>query len=210
MTQWKATLETAVSCRPEHLSVYSLSVDEGSLFHRELEAGRFTAPDDDTAADMYEYAAAMLAVAGYRRYEISNFALPGFECRHNLNYWERGEYLGLGPAAWSFMRGRRYYNVADCGEYARRMATGISAAAGSDIPGQEQASRETLLLSLRTMNGLDLARYRREFGFPISQRLETAMVPLREAGLLQVKDGRATLSERGILLSNEVLSRLSP
>jgi oxygen-independent coproporphyrinogen-3 oxidase len=158
---------------------------------------------------MYECAAAMLAGAGYRRYEISNFALPGSECRHNLNYWDRGEYLGLGPAAWSFMRGRRYYNVADCEEYARRMTSGISAAAGSDMPGLEQASRETLLLSLRTTKGLDLARYRREYGIDLSQRLEAAMVPLREAGLLQVHDGKAALSERGILLSNEALLRLS-
>lgn len=209
LQQWKTTLETAVLCRPEHLSVYSLSVDEGSLFKQELEAGRFSPPDDDLAADMYESAAAMLADAGYRRYEISNFALPGSECRHNLNYWERGEYLGFGPAAWSFMQGRRYYNIADCGEYARRMASGISAVAGSDIPGQEQASRETLLLSLRTAKGLDLARYRHEYGIHMSQRLEAALVPLREAGLLQVRDGRATLSERGVLLSNEAISRLS-
>jgi oxygen-independent coproporphyrinogen-3 oxidase len=208
-TQWKTTLETAVSCRPEHLSVYSLSIDEGSLFKQELDAGRFTAPDEDTAADMYECSAAMLAGAGYRRYEISNFALPGSECRHNLNYWERGEYLGLGPAAWSYMKGRRYHNIAESDEYARRMASGISAVAGSEVPGQEQASRETLLLSLRTMKGLDLDGYRREYGLRVSQRLEAAMAPLREAGLLQIRDGRATLSERGILLSNEALSRLS-
>jgi len=209
MQQWKATLETTILHRPEHLSVYSLSIDDGSLFKRELEAGRFTAPEDDMAADMYESAAAMLVGAGYRRYEISNFALPGFECRHNLNYWERGEYLGLGPAAWSFVRGRRYYNIADSAEYSRRMAAGVSAVEGSEVPGQEQASRETLMLSLRTMRGLDLDRYRREYGPRTAGRLEAAMVPLQAAGLLQVHDGRVTLSERGILLSNEALSRLS-
>ncbi len=209
MPQWKTTLETAVLCRPEHLSVYSLSIDDGSLFKQEVEAGRFTAPDDDLAADMYECAAEMLSCAGYRRYEISNFSLPGFECRHNLNYWERGEYLGLGPAAWSFLRGRRYHNIADISEYAKRLLSGASAVADSEITLEEQASRETLLLSLRTMKGLDLDRYRREYGPSLSERLETAMAPLREAGLIYVQDGRLMLSERGIMLSNEALSRLS-
>jgi oxygen-independent coproporphyrinogen-3 oxidase len=209
MQQWKATLETAILCRPDHLSVYSLSIDDGSLFKQEVEAGRFTASDDDLAADMYEFAAVVLSRAGYRRYEISNFSLPGFECRHNVNYWERGEYLGLGPAAWSFVRGRRYHNIADISEYAKRIFAGTSAVAESEVPQEEQASRETLLLSLRTMKGLDLDRYRREYGPCMSQRLEAAMVPLREAGLLHVQDGRVTLSERGIMLSNEALSRLS-
>lgn len=209
MAEWKQTLETAVLYRPEHLSVYSLSVDEGSLFQLELEEGRFTAPDDDTAADMYECAFATLAGAGYGRYEISNFALPGSECRHNLNYWDRGEYLGLGPAAWSYKSGRRYHNVADTAEYIRRLSAGISIIAGSEVPGEEQASRETLLLSLRTTKGLDLDRYRREYGFLRAQRLEAAMGPLREAGLLSVRDGRAILSDRGILLANEALLRLS-
>jgi putative oxygen-independent coproporphyrinogen III oxidase len=209
MLQWKATLEAAIHCRPDHLSAYSLSIDDGSLFRQELEAGRFPAPDEDMAADMYECTAAMLARAGYRRYEISNFALPGSECKHNLNYWGRGEYLGLGPAAWSFVRGRRYHNIADSGEYAKRMGAGISALAGSEVPGQEQASRETLLLSLRTMKGLDLDSFRKEYGSVMSQSLEAAMAPLQSAGLILVHDGWATLSERGILLSNEALSRLS-
>jgi oxygen-independent coproporphyrinogen-3 oxidase len=124
MPRWAATLDKAIRYRPEHISAYSLSLDNGSLFKREAEAGRFALPDDDRTADMYEYAAATLARAGYGRYEISNFALPGFECRHNMNYWSRGEYLGIGPGAWSFLSGRRYHTIADTEEYARRLSSG--------------------------------------------------------------------------------------
>ncbi len=209
MTQWEDTLDAAVRCRPEHLSLYSLSLDEGSLFKQKAEAGALMLPDDDMAADMYEYAAAMLGRAGYRRYEISNFAMPGFECRHNMNYWERGEYLGLGPGAWSFILGRRYHNITDTGEYARGLAEGISVVVDSERPGPEQASRETILLSLRTMKGIDLRLYRKEYGPRLSQQLETNMAPLVAAGLLEEKGGRVILTDRGILLSDEALARLS-
>ncbi len=209
MTQWEDTLDAAIGFRPEHLSIYSLSLDEGSLFKQRAEAGALMSPDDDMAADMYEYAAAMLDRAGYRRYEISNFAMPGFECRHNMNYWERGEYLGLGPGAWSFIQGRRYHNIADTGEYARSLAEGISVVVDLEQPGPEQASRETVLLSLRTVKGMDLRRYRKEYGPRLSQQLEANMAPLVAAGLLEEKGGRVILTDRGILLSNEALARLT-
>ncbi len=209
MTQWEDAVDAAIRLRPEHLSIYSLSLDDGSLFKKKAEDGTLSLLDDDLAADMYEYAVALFERSGYRRYEISNFAIPGFECLHNLNYWERGEYLGLGPGAWSFISGRRYHNIADTGEYARRLAGGISVVADSERPGSEQASRETVLLSLRTVKGMDLGRYRKEYGPHLLKRLQTNMAPLVAAGLLEEKEGRVILTDRGILLSNEALARLS-
>jgi oxygen-independent coproporphyrinogen-3 oxidase len=209
MAQWEDTLKTSIRCRPEHVSVYSLSVDDGSLFHQLFEAGNFECPDDDSAAEMYVYAISILKASGYRRYEISNLSLPGFECRHNKNYWDRGEFLGLGPAAWSFISQRRHYNIADTAEYVRRTAKGISPIADSEQPGPIQASQETLLLSLRTVEGLDLQRYRNEYGDFLLEQLERNIAPLMAAGLLEVNEGRATLTQRGILLANEALVRLS-
>ncbi len=207
--QWVDTLKTSVQYMPEHVSIYSLSLDEGSLFLEIAKTGNFEYPDDDSAAEMYEYAITIFSRAGYRRYEISNLSLPGFECRHNRNYWSRGEYLGLGPGAWSFISPRRYRNIADVAEYARRLARGISPVAESEQAGPEQASRETLFLSLRTAEGLDLQRYQREYGSIFSKKLKENMAPLVAAGLLAVNKGRATLTKRGILLSNEALARLS-
>ena len=108
VTHWEETLDAAIALNPEHVSAYSLSLDEGSQFLREAEAGRLTMPVDEVIAAMYERAVTKLNKEGYERYEISNFTLPGHECRHNMNYWDRGEYLGLGPGAWSFISGRRY------------------------------------------------------------------------------------------------------
>ncbi len=209
MAQWVNTLKTSIRCMPEHISIYSLSLDDGSLFHEMSKTGHFERPDDDSAADMYEYAIETLSRAGYRWYEISNLSLPGFECRHNRTYWSRGEYLGLGPGAWSFISQRRYRNIADAAEYIRRMHDGISPVVEAEQTGPEQASRETVLLSLRTAEGLNLQRYQREYGPIFSERLEENMAPLIAAGLITVTKGRATLTKRGILLSNEALVMLS-
>jgi oxygen-independent coproporphyrinogen-3 oxidase len=209
MSQWEATLDRAKRCRPEHLSVYSLSLDDGSRWKEEAVAGSFALPDDDLAADMYEYAVTALARAGYVRYEISNFALPGRECRHNVNYWVRGEYLGLGPGASSYLSGRRHHTVADTEEYSRRLSAGESTVADAEFPGPEQASREAILLNLRTMKGIDLHRYEKEYGSRYLEKLERNMTPLLKAGLLRISGGRMHLTDRGILLSNEVVSRLS-
>ncbi len=208
MAQWRESLDRAVKLRPEHVAAYSLSLDDGSLFKKQEEAGELALPDDDAVADMYECAATLLGRAGYRRYEISNFSLPGFECRHNMNYWERGEYLGLGPGAWSFHAGRRYRNISDTREYAQRLADGKSVAVDCEMPGPEQSSLETVMLSLRTAKGLDLLRYRHEYGLGFLKRLETNMAPLKVAGLIRVAEGRVMLTDRGILLSNDALSRL--
>ncbi len=132
---------------------------------REAEAGEFALPDEEICAAMYERAVIKLTNAGYGRYEISNFSLPGYECRHNMNYWERGEYLGLGPGAWSFISGKRYANIADtCG-----IRADDSQAAGPQSMSRrpsdpESSARETVLLSLRTTKGLDLCRFEQEFG----------------------------------------------
>ncbi len=206
--QWRETLDLAIGLGPEHLSIYSLSLDEGTAFRRETEAGKRSMPDDDIAADMYEYAVPVLARAGYGRYEISNFSLPNCECRHNMNYWQRGEYLGLGPGAWSFLDGTRTRNIADVNQYIKRLNQGTTVTAESETPDIEQSSRETILLHLRTAKGLDLRQYRIEYGPRLLRNLEASVESLEEACLLRVKEGVLSLTERGILLSNEALSRL--
>jgi oxygen-independent coproporphyrinogen-3 oxidase len=158
---------------------------------------------------MYERAVRKLNNAHYERYEISNFSLPGFWCRHNMNYWARGEYLGLGPGAWSFISGRRYSNIPDASEYAKRMSDGVSVIDAQETVGRVPSARETILLGLRIMKGLDLLRFEREYGVDLRRRLERNAVPLGDAGLLRVSEGRLMLTERGILLLDEALARLS-
>jgi oxygen-independent coproporphyrinogen-3 oxidase len=207
--EWEETLNAVISMHPEHVSVYSLSLDEGSTFLRDFEAGRFTLPGEEIVAQMYERAALKLRFAGYGRYEISNFSLPGRECRHNVNYWERGEYLGLGPGAWSFLSGQRYANIANIPEYVRRLSGGMKPVDVHECVDASSAAREIVLLGLRTMKGIDLAWFDQEYGHTLLQQLEKNAAPLEQAGLLLVTGGRMKLTDRGILVSDEVFARLA-
>lgn len=207
--QWKETLDKAIILKPEHVSAYSLSIDEGSRFMSEAQAGRFSLPGDEQSAAMYERAVNELGRAGYNRYEISNFSLDGYTCRHNMNYWARGEYLGLGPGAWSFISGRRYHTVADVREYSQLLKAGLSIVQDEEVANFRQAANETVMLGLRMAEGVDLARFERDFGADTSRQLEENATPLQQAGLLENTRGRIRLTGRGFLLANEVLARLA-
>jgi oxygen-independent coproporphyrinogen-3 oxidase len=206
--QWDEALDTANFLKSEHISAYSLSVDEGSRFRKETEAGRFALPGDEQVATQYRHAVKSLGLAGYSRYEISNFSLPGFICRHNMNYWERGEYLGLGPGAWSFISGRRYRTIADVREYSFRTNSGLPVIGEEEAATLRQAANETVMLGLRTVQGVDRVRYEQEFGADAAQRLEKNAAPLKQAGLIEESKGRIRLTERGFLLADEALARL--
>jgi putative oxygen-independent coproporphyrinogen III oxidase len=208
LAQWRESLESAIALGPQHLSVYSLSLDEGSRFHREAAAGRLVLPREELVTAMYEFALKRLGASGYRRYELSNFSLPGFECRHNVNYWERGEYLGLGPAAWSFFRGTRRSNVADVSEYARRISRGMSVIGAHETVSREAAARETIMLGLRAAKGLDLDCFENEYGADFLNDLLRKSGPLRTAELMRLEEGRLVFTDKGFLLSDAVLARL--
>ena len=206
--EWDETLERVISLRPEHVSAYSLSIDEDSHFRRETEAGRFALPGDEQAASMYEQAVNGLGRAGYGRYEISNFSLPGFICRHNMNYWERRKFLGLGPGAWAFLSVKRSHPIADVREYSARMNAGLSVIKSEEVADLRQAANETVMLGLRTVRGVDRVRYEQVFGADTARQLEKNAAPLKEAGLLEELKGRIRLTEKGFLLADEALARL--
>lgn len=206
--QWQKDLDRVRSLAPDHVSVYSLSIDPGSRFGEQADRGGFELPDDESTAALYETACRELEQAGFEHYEISNFASPGFACRHNLNYWDRGEYLGIGPGAWSFIRNTRYRSVADVGEYGKRLLAGESAGEESERIDSGQAASEMVMLALRTSRGLDLEQYKRKFGAEAADRLMMRTEPMELSGLLK-RDGRKIrLTRSGFLVSNEALNRL--
>ncbi|MHB8844126.1 MAG: radical SAM family heme chaperone HemW [Nitrospirota bacterium] len=207
---WQETLESAVSLRPEHLSAYGLSLDEGSVLSHEAAAGRLTMPDDELVADMYSNCIAYLSAMGYRQYEVSNFSLPGHECMHNNNYWTRGEYLGFGPGAWSFIGTRRWANVADMSEYASRIGSGTTAEGTAEVLDRSQEAAEFLLLGLRRTAGIDLGQYRDRAGEDAADALQCRLGELAGAALFRFQGRRLMLTERGLLLSNDALSRILP
>jgi oxygen-independent coproporphyrinogen-3 oxidase len=208
--QWSKTLETAISLNPEHISAYSLSLDEGSQWYLDAKNGRGEPPDDDTSANMYATAMEFLRSRGYHQYEISNFCLPGYECRHNVNYWDRGEYLGLGPGAWSFIGNRRWANIADIDQYISCLKNGITVQDHDkdESVNREQAAREKLFLGLRKTSGVDLADFGSLFGGGALDSVLSRIGDLERDGLVDIQKGSLVLTGRGMLHSNEVLSRI--
>ncbi|HEV8651447.1 MAG TPA: radical SAM family heme chaperone HemW [Actinomycetes bacterium] len=211
---WAASLAAAVGLGPEHLSAYALTIEPATKFGRLVASGRMAGPDEDLLADRYETTCATLAGAGYRHYEVSNWArddprraagpLPARASRHNLTYWRRGAYLGLGAGAHEFTGGVRRWNVPGVPEYLAAVADGRRPTAGQEQLSTAQAAFELLALRLRTADGLDPAEAR-ELGVDPDG---AEVAELRAAGLL-ASGPRVALTEPGMFLHGEVVTRLA-
>jgi len=210
MQQWRDTLDRALDLRPEHLSLYSLIIEEGTPFHTWAYEGRITPGDEDLCADMYEYADERLHLAGYENYEISNWALSGHHSKHNLTYWQNLPYIGMGAGAYSTFGGRRFSNIREPLDYIKALNTQRLPEAESEPVEREQEMSETAFLALRTAMGLHLPTFAERFSQPFSQFVENRLRPVEEAGLLEHEDEWLRLSKRGRLLGNEVFLRLLP
>jgi oxygen-independent coproporphyrinogen-3 oxidase len=225
LAAWQRTLAEAVALRPEHLSLYALTLEEGTPMAADVASGRLPAPDPDLAADMYLWAGETLAAAGYEHYEISNWARPGYRCRHNLVYWRNEPYLGLGAGAHSCLGGFRFAAVRDPREYIREvMATGPTPSGGglavslAHLPHLEsvvqvtdaRAMAETVILGLRLAEGVSLAAFRRRFGVGLPSVYGPAVAELTALGLLERSNGRLRLTSKGRLLGNEAFVRFLP
>jgi oxygen-independent coproporphyrinogen-3 oxidase len=197
LADWRATLDAALALGPDHVSAYALTVEPGTPLGRAVAAGTRPAPDDDDQADKYAAADDVLTAAGLDWYEISNWARPGEECRHNLLYWQGGDYLAIGCAAHGKRGARRWWNVRTPERYIDAVRAGASAEAGSEELDAGGRAAEMLGLALRTRAGAP------------SDRLDaSAVAELVVAGLVTVGAGRLRLTRAGRLLANEVTIRL--
>jgi len=206
---WKNSIGELLALRPEHISVYMMEIDEGSRLGREVLAGgsRYSAgalPGDDAMAEFYEQASECLAAAGYVHYEISNWALPGRESRHNLKYWRREPYLGLGAGAHSFSGTQRWANAHDAAAYVGAMQQGRIPVEQAEAIGAGEALNEELFLGLRLLEGIDFADIERRYNVKLAPRLEG----LRSAGLLEMLGTRVRLAAARLAVSNEVFVEL--
>ena len=210
---WDENLRRAVDLGPEHLSAYSLIVEEHTPLHRMVEAGRVQVIPTDLEAALYERAMERLEAAGYEHYEVSNYALPGFRCRHNGAYWSHQAYLGLGPSAHSFRppddgkHARRWWNVADLGEYGARLARGVVPVESEEQLGSAQLLRERIFLGLRS-GGLSLDRLASDFGEGWLAEREAILRALADEGLATLEGPRLRLTRRGFVLCDEIGARL--
>jgi len=208
LEQWRQALERALSLEPDHVSLYPLSVEEGTALSAEIASGRMVKPDPDLAAEMYVMAEE--ALVSYDHYEISNWARPTKRCRHNLTYWNNLPYLGFGAGAHSFFEGRRWYNVLSPDEYVRKLDEADSAVEGQEDIGEPLEMAETVILGLRLGDGVSLAAFASRFGKDVATVYGEEVSELVEFGLL-LNDGSAIrLTQRGRLLGNQVFLRFLP
>lgn len=210
---WRTSVEQAVALQPEHLSLYSLGLEPGTAMHDWVERGTVSAPDPDLAADMYEVAGDILTRQGYEQYEISNWARPGYACRHNLQYWLREPYLGFGAGAHGFAVDTRYAVVASPQEYIRRLEGTLIkgrfplspavAAETIEVIDPVEARAEYMLLGLRlTRAGVSRSAFAQCFGLSLEECYPNQLRELESLGLIEALPDRVRLTARGRLLGN--------
>lgn len=233
---WERTLRTVADFGPEHLSAYSLIIEEGTPFYERYGKGGMDydgslpmLPDEDAERQIYQMTAAVLKEYGYHRYEISNYAKQGYECRHNLGYWDRKQYLGLGLGASSLVEEQRFHNTADMRRYMEIFGEGecglaVHAGAGQPLNGEtgtalqgpaaeetetlsvEDRMEEFMFLGLRKTEGISCSKFQENFGRPVEEVYGEQTVRFESLGLMERDGDRLRLTERGIDVSNAVFA----
>ena len=203
LADWSGNLDEAVAMGPEHLSLYLLEIHEATPLAEQIRAGRRPMPDEELAAEMYEMMIDRLADAGYEQYEISNFARPGFESRHNTKYWRLDPVYGFGVSAHSFDGRERYANERDTARYVER----IEELSGAENHREKTTvASEFIFLGLRLVKGIDLDEYEQRFGRSLIEQYSSEVERLRETELVELSTARLKLTRKGMLFSNTVFA----
>ena len=223
--QWVDTMGLMLSQMPAHISLYCLTLEEGTPLHRWVEQGKLPTPDPDLAADMYHHAESVLESAGYHHYEISNWCLPGLESRHNMAYWLNQTYLGVGPGAHSSLSRHRFWDVsspvkylAEVERWARAEARPVGEISGDlleNIPpvggyencGGDTSFAEAMILGLRLLDGMDLEAESVRLGEDLAARFDTEIGDLVDLGLLDLNGSELCLTKPAYLIANQVFNR---
>ncbi len=212
LKQWQANLRRALSFKPNHLSIYGLTIEPKTRLQQRISAGEFRKVSESVERAMYLWSMEALANENYRQYEISNFAIPGFECRHNMNYWNGRYYLGIGPSAHSYWENVRHWNVASIHDYFERLETGISPVAGDERLTPQQQMIEFIYLGLRTSAGIDLSEFETKFSVPFLPKFQSVLDQFeghRDGQLFQLQPPHLKLTPAGRLLFDEICQRLA-
>ena len=200
MDSFSQTLDSVLHLQPEHISLYGLILEEGTPLYENRD--KLNLPDEDSECDMYYMATRRLRNAGYNHYEISNYALPGRECRHNLKYWRCREYIGIGVAAYSYFDGKRFDNSSNVYDYLScESAPMLLARRLTD----EDRESEFIMLALRLCEGISLEEYKSRFNKDLLESKKGIIKKYIDAGLMTLADNRLALTERGFYVSNSII-----
>ena len=207
VSSWEQTLQTIISLQPEHISAYSLIVEEGTTFAKLYGEGcklEHLLPTEEDERRMYERTEELLREAGYHRYEISNYAKEGYECQHNLGYWERKEYLGLGLGASSLIEETRFHNIDEMEEYLRDANNPILLRREQEKLDRQEQMEEFVFLGLRKIRGIQEEKFAEMFGEDIWDCYGKNLERVIKEGLLEREEGVLRLTRKGIDVSNYV------
>ncbi len=204
MDIWKNTMSRALELLPEHVSAYELTPEESTLLHAKLARGVYALPDESVVIEMYYAAIEKMKAHGYRHYEISNFAKRGYESVHNLNYWDRGEYLGVGAGAHSFFKGKRTGSIPDLARYMESINSSVMPVDEEIAVTEQDEFNEMIFLGLRKTEGIDMRL------IPDKEWLlrNKAVDALRRHGLIEIEDRYLRLTGKGLVMSTEVMVQI--
>lgn len=206
LDRWMRNLERCLALAPDHMSCYGLTYERGTPLFDQLRAGRVRRVDEDIEAEMFEATAERLGRAGLRQYEISNYARPGAECRHNLCYWHNESYVGIGPSAAGYVDGVRYKNVPDTRAYVRGVQSGASTWIEQERLPPDATARETAMLELRLMDGIGRRRFAERFGVDPATLFADAIERHAREGRLVCDERGIRLTRAGLLLADTVIA----
>lgn len=204
LDHWRSEIEMALALHPEHMSLYELTVEPGTRLDSLHKSGEVVLPDEETKLEMYETAISELTSAGYEHYEVSNFALPGFRCRHNQVYWRNEPFYGFGAGATSYLDGVRSRRLSDPREYVRAVFSDNDPLEYSEQLTGRALLGETIMLGLRMLDGVSFERLRTSTGLDPVTEFRNELASLVERGLVEIAGDRLRVTHRGLLLLNDV------
>jgi oxygen-independent coproporphyrinogen-3 oxidase len=205
---WQETLARACDLGPDHLSIYELTIEEGSVFAQMKQQGKLSLPGEEQVLEMMAVTLEETAKNGLYRYEISSYARPGKECRHNINYWQNGPYIGIGAGAVSCLSGRRFRGIADIDEYCLRIETGQSPYVEMEELDTASRFRETVIMGLRMTAGVSIPELAERFGIEPVEYYGETIRHLQDSGLVVVEEEHLRLTDTGLRLANRVMAEL--
>ncbi|KAA0221143.1 MAG: radical SAM family heme chaperone HemW [Planctomycetota bacterium] len=209
LESWSASLSRAVALEPDHVACYGLTYEPGTRLTAQLQHGGVAPCDEELEAALFERTVTELSRSGYEQYEISNYARPGCRCEHNLMYWRNEPYLGVGPSAAGCIGGRRYKNVADIGQYVRRIEESGSAEQETETLTADMLAIEFVMMQLRLTEGLSLGDFRNRIGVDLRTWFAGALEKVREHGWVEMDEERIALTRAGRMIANHVMAELA-
>lgn len=207
---WFETLVELVMLKPEHISCYGLILEKGTVFYELYKKGKLQLPDDDVEIDMFHLTIDFLKNSGYNHYEISNYAISGYECRHNILYWEDEHYLGFGAGAHSYIENKRFCNIDDVAKYINLINTEGNSYTDENVLCINDEMAEFMFLGLRMMRGVCDEKFKQRFGKSMFDIYEDAIEKLKKDNLINIDDTCISLTQRGIDVSNIVFEKFLP